>query len=355
MRHTPFRVGGALITAALFLGGAPAQAPTLPAINPAGARLDATAGGLDGPGFAIAADERSGTVAAGCERGTIRYWRKDVVMGVRTGDGTPNRLRGHKGPVLALAWHGAAPLASAGADEKVILWDLAAGRPLFTISPGTAIRCLAYSPDGKILAGGGDDGRVHLWDAGTGKPLEAEGKPLQLQGHTDWVLCLAFSPDGKHLASAGHDGTIRLWDITTRKKLLDIAAQAPPPKTPAEPAATVTALAFSPDGKVLAAGNADAQVHLFNTADGKFVRTLAGHASALTGLVFHPSGAVLVSASKDRTLRLWNPANGQVLKALEGHTSWVQGVVLLAQGTRLASVGADRAVRLWDLTNPPAK
>jgi WD40 repeat protein len=342
--------------AAIFLSGTPAQPPALPAINPAAARLDATATGLDGPGFAIVADEASGTVAAACERGSIRYWRKDVVLGVRSGDRTPNLLRGHQGPVLSLARHRAAPLASAGADQKVILWDLAAARPRFTITPGTAIRCLAYAPDGKLLAGGGDDARIHLWDPSTGKPREVDGKPLQLQGHTDWLLSLAFSPDGKWLASAGHDGTIRLWELTSQKKQLDIPAQpSPAPKAPPEPAPSVTALAFSPDSKLLAAGNVEAQVHLFNVADGKFVRTLAGHTSTVTGLVFHPSGTVLVSASKDRTLRLWNPGNGQVVKTLEGHTSWVQGVALLAQGTRLTSVGADRTVRMWDLTNPPAK
>jgi WD40 repeat protein len=285
-------------------------------------------------------------VAAACEEGTVRLWGRDVVLGVRSGARTPDVLRGHAGPVLALAWGG--PLASAGADRKVILWDQAAGRPADTLALPVAIRALAASPDGKRLAGGGDDGVVRLWGVSAGKLTPADAPALK--GHTDWLLCLAFGPDGKSLASGGYDGTVRVWDLATGKALA-VPARAPAaPNAPAAGLPPVTALAFSPDGKSLAVGCADAQLLLFNAADGKFLRALPGHASAVTGLAFHPSGAVLASASKDRTVRLWSAANGQTLKALEGHTAWAQGVAFVALGVRLASVGADGTVRLWELT-----
>jgi WD40 repeat protein len=121
------------------------------------------------------------------------------------------------------------------------------------------------------------------------------------------------------------------------------------PKTEAGPPNTVLAVAFSPDGKLLAVAGTDAQIHLVNTADGKIARSLSGHTGSVTSLAFHPGGTLLVSASKDRTLRLWNPTNGQALKTLEGHTGWVQGVTFLNQGARLASVSIDQTVRLWDL------
>jgi WD40 repeat protein len=323
------------------VGQPPPKPPALPAIAPNLARLDATIGGLDGPGTALASSESAGIVAAACETGTIHYWGPDVVRGIRVGEGAPDCLHAHQGPVTALAWNGGPVLASAGADQKLLLWSMPDGAQLHSLTPTGTVRALALSPDGKILASAGDDAAVQLWDPAAGKPLS------KLVGHSDWLLCLAFSPDGKLLASGGYDGTVRLWDVATSKKLLDIVAR---PPMPPDASNTVMAVAFAPDSKLLAAGGTDAQVHLFNVADGKLARSLPGHTSSVTALAFHPGGALLASASKDRTVRLWVPANGQMIKALEGHTAWVEGVAFLLQGTRLASVGADQTVRLWDLT-----
>jgi WD40 repeat protein len=345
MGRRSFAVGILALTVVTAAGQPPKQ-PAFPPINPGQARLDQTVNGLDGPGFAVAVNEEAGTLAAACESGTIQYWNKDVSMGVRTGGHTPHVLAGHQGPVTALAWRGPV-LASAGADGKINLWDLAEARPAHTLTAGAAVRALALSPDGKQLASAGDDPAVQLWDVATAKPA------TKLAGHADWVLCLAFSSDGKLLASAGYEGIVKLWDTASGKKLLDLPAKAAPqPNVPPPSTNVVQAVAFSPDSKFLAAGGSDAQVHLFSLPDGKLVRSLAGHTSSVTALQFHPSGTVLVSASKDRTLKLWNPANGQLLKSLEGHTAWVQGVTFLAQGTRLASVSADQTMRLWDLSEP---
>lgn len=338
----------------LFAAGAlaqpPGKPPPLPAINPATARLDQTITGLDGPGLAVAANDEAGLVAAGCEHGTIQYWGKGVTLGVRTGERTPNVLRAHQGPVTGLAWGTGGVLASAGADGKLIVWDMPEGKARHTLTAQGPLRALAMSADGRFVAAAGDGGAVLVWDTASGKPKAT------LAGHTDWVLALAFSADGARLASGGYDGVVRLWDVAGGKKLLEFRGRpADPPKGPPVPDNAVLALAFSPDGKQLAAGGTDAQIHLFNTADGKLLRSQPGHNSSVTGLAFHPGGALLVSASKDRTLRLWNPANGQVVKVLEGHTAWVQGVVFVAQGTRLASAGADQTVRLWDLTEAPKK
>jgi WD40 repeat protein len=336
-------MSASIILLSLLVAQQPAQPPAYPPINPAQARLDQTLHGLGGPGFAIAAHEEAGLLAAGCEQGTIPYWHKDVTMGVRAGANTVHVLNGHRGPVLALVWRGAL-LASAGADQKVILWNFADGKPAHTFTPAALVRALAVSPDGKVLASAGDEAAIQVWDAAAAKAT------TKLTAHADWVLALAFSGDGKLLASGGYDGTVRLWDMPAGKKLLDITVKTPPqPNAPPPPTNIVQALAFSPDGKLLAVGGSDAQIHLFSLPDGKLVRSIPGHTSSVTGLQFHPGGAVLVSSSKDRTLKLWNPGNGQLLKSLEGHPAWVQGVTFLAQGTRLASVGADGTVRLWDL------
>jgi WD40 repeat protein len=326
----------------------PGKQPAFPPVNPAQARLDQTFAGLGGPGLALTGGGPAGRIAAGCEDGTIQLWHQDVLLGIRNGSNTSNVFPGHQGPVISLAWNGGPVLASAGVDHKIQLLSVVDGQILRSLPAGQIVRTLAMSPDGRILAGAGDDRTIHFWQVDTGK------SSADMPGHTDWVLCLAFSPDGKQLASAGYDGIIRLWDNQTAKKLREFQAGPPPaPKTIPEPV-IVWSLAFSPDGKELAAGTADGGIHLHNPADGKLVRSLAGHGSAVTGLQFHPGGTILASASKDRTVRLWNPVNAQPFKVLEGHEAWVQGVTFLSQGTRLASVGADQTVRIWDL-NPPLK
>ncbi|MCI0462018.1 MAG: WD40 repeat domain-containing protein [Gemmataceae bacterium] len=342
-----------LLTATTLLAGAlsgtgqPPKGPILPPVVPAQARLDQTFHGLDGPGFAVASDGNY-QVAAACEGGTVQLWHKDALLGIRSGNGTAQVLRGHAGAVMGLAWNGGPVLASAGGG-KIILWGLPDGKALHTLPVEREVRALAMSPDGKHVVSAGDDPAIQLWDVETGKASAS------LQGHTDWVLSLTFSADSKLLASGGHDGLVRLWDASAGKKLRDLPGlPMPPPKTPPEPSA-VLSLAFSPDGNLLAAGGSDGVVRLINPGDGKLVRELKGHTSAVAGLAFHPGGKLLASAGKDRTVRLWDPTSGAMVKALEGHTAWVQGVAFCAQGTRLASVGADQTVRVWDLSEPPKK
>jgi WD40 repeat protein len=326
-----------------------AKSSDFPPVNPAAARLEQTITGLDGPGFAIAYNPQTDTLAAACERGTIQTWNKDVLLSIRAGSGTGNVLRGHHGAVIALAWDGGLILVSAGSDRKLLFWNMEAGKVVQERSAAGPLKALAMSSDGKTLASAGEDMAVQLWEVASAKPL------AKLEGQKDWISCLAFSLDGRQLASGAFDGSVCIWDVAGATKIVSLPApSSPPPKIKPDPV-PCGALAFSPDGKTLYLGGADGVIQVINPADGKILRALPGHTSAITGLAVHPAGNLLASVAKDRTIRLWNPANPQPLKVLEGHTAWVQGLVLIRLGTALASVGADQTVRIWDLTDPAKK
>jgi len=157
------------------------------------------------------------------------------------------------------------------------------------------------------------------------------------------VYSLAFSPDGKTLAAGFVGGEIGLWDVTTGHRTSSLA------ENTADDFSNVNSLAFSPDGKMLASASADRTIRLWDVTSRRCLRTLAGHTSYVFDVKFSPDGMTLASASHDTTIKLWAVASGKLVRTLSGHATYVGAIAFSPDGKLLASGAADGTVKLWDV------
>ncbi len=308
----------------------------------------------------------------------------------------PVLLQGHRGAVESVAVRGDGKLlasASGGADPCIKLWDPATRKEIATLRGHKGdVNCVAFSPDGALLASGGDDKTVKLWD------VDKKQVIATLEKHSGKLTCLAFSPDGKWLVSSSmvfdpienakntdwrfNKGELRLWNVAERKheRLLystpetgiEAVAFAPDGRTVAigttqacdmrliavdtgkvinhsHGSGWIYRVAYSPDGQTVAWTAASQLGFLLDVARNQTRLTLRGHQSDVNGLAWSPDGKTLATGSTDGVIKLWDPATGKERLTLRGGGGRIDNLAFTSDGNALVVAQGNR-IALWDLS-----
>lgn len=281
-----------------------------------------------------------------------------------------------------------------GSSIGIWIYNAHTGKELNLLTGHTkGAGCIAYSPNGHILASGGtvDTGTVCLWDPKTGEHKGALGE------HEKFILYLEFSPDGSILASGSVDETIQLWDVIAGKHKAKLTGHtggygrmvfSPDGKTLAsaddslwtgkddkriwlwdtetgqhktileKPDFHTNSIAFSPDGDTIATGgwekNIDGglsagAVQLWDAATGEHKEELIKERTdSILTVAYSPNGVSLVSGSKDGTIRLWDTATYQLKASLTGYPD---AIAFSPDSNTLAVANQDKKIRLYDAVN----
>jgi RNA polymerase sigma factor (sigma-70 family) len=249
--------------------------------------------------LAVAPDGK--TLAIGCHDQTVQLWDANTFKPISSFK-TKGSVRGvafspdgrHLAAVSGEETEGNStkPIPGDGAG----IWEVATGQPLVRLEGHAgAVKAVAYSSDGKTIATGGADKTARLWDASTGKELRL------FEGAANPVESVVFSPDGKRLAAGARGGTVRVWTLATEN----------PPMAINTANNFLLGVVFSADGRLLATttrgnGQVKAAVRMWDAATGKERARFPGHQETAAALAFSPNGRVLATGGGDGTVLLWD-------------------------------------------------
>jgi len=300
--------------------------------------------------------------------GEVRIFRMPTTLGLGTFALAP--------PLLQVGLIAGGDVAIAAGDGRVLLMDPSTGKTRVAGKPGQQEQRIAASPASSVVLSSGQDGIVtrydlatrtdstmvldrgqvdSLWYAPDGRSFAvvladhnivvvAQGGEAHLLLNRTALASLRFSPDSKQLALSLMASSVRLYDTVKQSSWLLHTSDD-------EGEADSGALAFSPDGAILAGGGSDGVLRLWSTSQDstRQLRELRGHKGHINDLAFSPDGASLVTASSDYSARIWDVAAGTA-RALR-HPTVVQCLALSPDGKWLATGDTDGGLRLWQVSS----
>lgn len=276
----------------------------------------------------------------------------------------------HKGEVCSISISpNSNRIASSSINETTVnLWDMDSGALVNVLQGHTDwVNCVAYSPNGRLIASGAFDNSVKLWDADTGVLLKTFK-------HTDSIRSVSFSFDSEHLLSSSEDGHTIVWHLyedqwdvldyrrggvwhslfsPTEANILLVYGNLIIYKDAVsgtvlrifEHNNTVCSVAFNFDGSVIASISKDEDIKIWDIHTGRLLKTIE-HVGCVKSISFNSDGCIVATASEER-IELWDIETGLLIKTLYGHKSRVSSVLFDYNNNSIVSASDDRTIRIW--------
>jgi cytochrome c len=246
------------------------------------------------------------------------------------GNAAEQVLRFHDGAVDTLLWLADGRIVSSGEDARIAIWRPGEQKPSEVLAGHQApVVALAVAPDGASIASASRDHTARLWS------LKGTSGPRVLEGHMQGVNGVAFSPDGASLVTAGYDATIRIWPLRR--------AAAPSVTTLPSPLNAVT---VAPDGEIVTAGG-DGKVYLLSET-GERKAEIAAADAPIIALALSRDGHLIAAAGIRGSVAIIERASRRLVRTLVGPGLPVWSVAFFPDNRRLLTGGTDRVIRRWD-------
>jgi cytochrome c len=238
-------------------------------------------------------------------------------------------MRFHDGAVNAVAWLKDDRLVTASEDGAIAIWTQGKTEPDRVLKGHTApVAGIAASPDGKTVASASWDHTVRLW------PLDGAA-PRVLEGHSQSVNAVAFTPDGNALVSAGYDTTLRIWPLNGNGEVTAVNLPSP-----------LNSVAIAMDGEIIAAG-ATGKV-FFLSPQGELREEVAALQTPAINVSISPDGKLVAVAGIRGSVAVIERAERKVLHTLVGPGLPVWSVTFFPDSRTLLTGGTDRMIRRWN-------
>jgi len=252
-------------------------------------------------------------------------------------------------------------------EGGVPIWNMSIGKLGEAFGEPTAMfNKAAFSPDGKWLAATNDKSTI-IFDAETKKEvkkLPTGGLQLAWSDDSTWLVTASSSPREVQIWTVADWKPIRKWDLyagmlelspdKSKMYALDGYHSYSFDTTDGKVIRNETIGGFIPPqwfpGRPLVTGLGEISLKLWDTNNGKLLKTLDGHTAGIARFVWAPDGKHLATAGLDKTVRIWETESGKETQLFKDHTAPVLTVAWSPDGKLIASGGQDKKTIIWDAT-----